>query len=449
MTGSGDRTVTADQVMIDGRLRAATIRVEAGRIADVVVHGAGDTVPPVTVPSPAVVLPGVVDTHVHVNEPGRTSWEGFASASRAAALGGVTTIVDMPLNSLPPTTSVGALEVKRDAARAVADAGELSCDVAFWGGAVPGNVSGLEPLWDAGVVGFKCFLADSGVPEFPPLDPGELRAAMAEVARFGGRMVVHAEDPGVLAAAARPPSSAYADFLLSRPDDAETTAVARLLDVVRETGTRTHVLHVSSARVLDLLARAKGEGLPVTAETCHHYLTLAGEDVPDGDPAYKCCPPIRDRANQDALWDGLRDGLLDIVVSDHSPATADQKYGAKPVGEVDLQRAWGGVSGLQAGWTALAAAAREREVPLADVVRWTAERPARLAGLGRAKGRIAVGQDADLMVYDPDGTTTFRAAGMAHKNPISAYDRMTVTGRVVRVLRHSAPGRLITREETA
>ncbi|WP_372433163.1 amidohydrolase family protein [Myceligenerans indicum] len=418
----------------------------------------------------AVVLPGVVDTHVHVNEPGRTEWEGFLSASRAAALGGVTTVVDMPLNSIPPTTSVEALEVKRRAARSAGmlaspasggrgaglrrtgggsgaaaaghapgsgaqggSGGALACDIGFWGGAVPGNEDDLEPLWDAGVFGFKCFLADSGVPEFPPLGPDELLVAMDRLARFGGLMIVHAEDPAVLAAAPARPGPAYADFLVSRPEEAETAAVARLLDVVRETGTRTHVLHVSSARVLDLLAEAKAEGLPVTAETCHHYLTIAAEDVPAGDPAFKCCPPIRDRGNQDALWDGLRDGILDCVVSDHSPATVTEKYGAKRRGEVDLQQAWGGISGLQTGFVVLADAARRRGVPLADVSRWTSRATAALVGLDtadRPKGVIAEGAAADLLVYRPGETRTIEAAGLAHRNPISAYDGRTVDGSI-------------------
>ncbi|GAB3171265.1 allantoinase AllB [Myceligenerans halotolerans] len=464
--------IGSERMLVEGELRPGVLRIEAGRIAQVwwgtsdpdriAGDGSDDEVlggpvagiparPSVLAAGDAVVLPGVVDTHVHVNEPGRTEWEGFLSASRAAALGGVTTVIDMPLNSIPSTTTVEALEIKRRAARAAGEkaasragrgvspgrgsgfGGGLACDVGFWGGAVPGNVDDLEPLWDAGVFGFKCFLADSGVPEFPPLGPDDLLAAMDRLTRFGGLMIVHAEDPGVLAAAPARPGPAYADFLLSRPDEAETTAVARLLDVVRETGTRTHVLHVSSARVLDLLAEAKAEGLPVTAETCHHYLTIAAEDVPAGDPAYKCCPPIRDRGNQDALWDGLRDGILDCVVSDHSPATAAEKYGAERPGGVDLQRAWGGISGLQTGFLALADAARRRGVPLADVSRWTSRKTAELVGLDRAdhpKGVLAEGAAADLIVYRPDVERTIDVADLAHRNPISAYDGMTITGEI-------------------
>ncbi|PUB27135.1 allantoinase [Promicromonospora sp. AC04] len=443
--------LASERVLIEGELRPAVVRVEGDRIdqvwwgtsdPDAVLKPAGDLLggevlgaapedaPEILRLGDRVVLPGVVDTHVHVNEPGRTAWEGFASATRAAALGGVTTIVDMPLNSLPPTTTVEALETKRAEAEAVRARGELHCDVGFWGGAVPGNTKDLEPLWDAGVFGFKCFLADSGVPEFPPLGPDELLEAMDRIARFSGLMIVHAEDPAALAAAPHPASRAYADFLLSRPDEAETTAIAGLLDVVRETGTRTHVLHVSSARALDLLAEAKAEGLPVTAETCHHYLVFDAEHIPDGDAAFKCCPPIRDHGNQDALWEGLRAGILDCVVSDHSPATAEEKTR----GDGDLQAAWGGISGLQAGFVTLADAARRRGVPLADVSRWTSANTAALVGLDRGtrpKGVIAEGAAADLVVYDPEATTTFDAIKMAHKNKISAYDGLTVQGAVV------------------
>lgn len=443
--------LSSPQVLVDGQLRPATLRIEDGRIVSVEARLAAARptaeggVVRVRVPDGVVVLPGVVDSHVHVNEPGRTQWEGFATATRAAALGGVTTIVDMPLNSIPPTTTVEALRVKQAAALAAG----LTCDVAFWGGAVPGNTAELEPLWDAGVSGFKCFLADSGVPEFGHLDGALLREALGEIARFGGLMVVHAEDPAVLAAAPHPPSRAYGDFVLSRPDEAETSAIAGLLDAVRDTGARTHVLHLSSARALDLVAKAKDEGLPVTAETCHHYLTLAAEDIPDASPQFKCCPPIRDRGNRDALWEGLEAGILDLVVSDHSPATATEKLR----GDGDLQQAWGGISGLQVGFTALAAEARRRGIGLDRVSRWVSAAPAALAGLA-GKGRIAVGHDADLVLYDPAATTPVRAEDLAHRNPISAYDGLVLEGAVVGTVLRGArsavgDGRLLERTHAA
>jgi allantoinase len=412
--------VRARRVLTGAGFAPATLLLTDGRIASVEAfeHPVGDHV--LDVPDTAYVLPGIVDTHVHVNEPGRTEWEGFVTATEAAALGGVTTLVDMPLNSVPPTTTVAGLRAKQHAAR-----GELVVDVGFWGGAVPGNLTDLAPLWEAGVFGFKCFLSPSGVAEFPPLSPSEFLAALREVARLGALMVVHAEDPAVLAAAPARPSRAYADFLLSRPDAAETAAIRRVLDGARETGARVHVLHLSSARALDLLADARAEGLPVTVETCPHYLCLTAEEIPDAAPQFKCCPPIRDSGNRDQLWQALLAGVIDTVVSDHSPATAEEKLH----GDGDLQQAWGGVSGLQVGFTAVADEARRRGIGLEAVSRWMARGTADLVGLAH-KGRIEAGADADLAVYDTARELLVDASRLAHRNPISAYDGQRYAGRV-------------------
>ena len=376
---------------------------------------------------------------MHVNEPGRTEWEGFATATTAAARGGVTTIIDMPLNSVPPTTTVEHLRLKQQVA-----ADKARVDVGFWGGAVPGNLADLRPLWEAGVFGFKCFLAPSGVDEFPPLAPEELDAALTEIAGFDGLMIVHAEDARVLDEAPHPPSRAYADFLLSRPDRAETDAIRRLLDGARATGCRVHVLHLSSAHALDLLADARAEGLSVTVETCPHYLCFSAEDLPDAAPQFKCCPPIRDRGNRDALWDALVAGVIDCVVSDHSPSTPQEKGR----GDGDLQQAWGGISGLQVGFTAVADEAAARGIGLEQVSRWMATATADLVGLAH-KGRIAVGADADLTVLDTAAPLEVRAADLAHRHPISAYDGRRLAGSVTHTwLRGAEPtaGRLLTRE---
>ena len=417
-------TVRGRAVLVDGELRPATLHLAGGAVAAV---GAYEDEPRgvvLDVPGDALVLPGVVDTHVHVNEPGRTDWEGFASATTAAARGGVTTIVDMPLNSLPPTTSAEHLRTKRRAA-----AGQLAVDVAFWGGAVPGNVDELAPLAEAGVVGFKCFLSPSGVEEFPPLDDDGLRAAARRVAELGALLAVHAEDPAVLAAAPAVPGPVYADFLASRPAESEVVAVTRLVRVVRETGVRVHVLHLSSARALDVIAAARAEGLPLTAETCPHYLCFAAETVPDGAPEFTCCPPIRDAGNREALWQGLADGIVDIVVTDHSPSTVEEKRR----GDGDLQQAWGGISGLQVGFVAVADGARERGVSLTTVSRWMSGGTAALAGLA-GKGHLGPGADADLLVYRPDEATVVDAAELAHKNPVSAHHGRTYRGVVARTV---------------
>ncbi|MCM3302168.1 allantoinase AllB [Streptomyces pseudogriseolus] len=365
-----------------------------------------------------VLLPGLVDTHVHVNDPGRTEWEGFWTATRAAAAGGVTTLVDMPLNSLPPTTTVDHLRVKRETA-----ADKAHVDVGFWGGALPGNGADLRPLHEAGVFGFKAFLSPSGVDEFPHLDEEGLARALREIASFDGLLIVHAEDPGRLADAPQRGGPRYADFLASRPRGAEDTAVARLLEQARRFDARVHVLHLSSADALPLLAEAKADGVRVTAETCPHYLTLTAEEVPDGASAFKCCPPIREAANQDLLWQALADGTLDCVVTDHSPSTADLKTD-------DFATAWGGISGLQLSLPAVWTEARRRGHTLEDVVRWMSTRTARLAGLDTRKGAVAPGHDADFAVLAPDATFTVDPAALQHRNPVTAYAGRTLRGVV-------------------
>lgn len=373
-------------------------------------------------PESAYVVPGIVDTHVHINEPGRTDWEGFTSATEAAALGGATTLIDMPLNSIPPTTTVEGLKTKRQEAE-----GQLMVDVGFWGGAVPGNLDDLEPMWDEGVFGFKCFLSPSGVDEFPPLDPQEFVAALGRIAAFDGLMIVHAEDARVLDSAPHPPSRAYRDFVMSRPDESEVVAIKQVLDGARETGARVHILHLSSARALDQIADARAEGLPVTVETCPHYLSFATETIPDASPQFKCCPPIRDQGNREELWQALKWGIIDCIVSDHSPATAEEKL----KGDGDLQLAWGGVSGLQVGFSALAQESRRRGISLSRLSRWMSRNPADLVGLGQ-KGRIEVGADADFAIYDSNVEFRIEATRLAHKNPISAYDGLRFGGRVTK-----------------
>ncbi|MQY14562.1 Allantoinase [Streptomyces sp. RB5] len=430
---SVDLVLRSRRVITPEGERPAAVAVTAGRIEAVLPYETPLAAPLADL-GDHVLLPGLVDTHVHVNDPGRTAWEGFRSATRAAAAGGVTTIVDMPLNSLPPTTTRPALGVKRDVARH-----RVHVDTGFWGGAVPGNLDDLEPLHDAGVFGFKCFLSPSGVDEFPPLAGDGLEAALAAIAALGGLLIVHAEDPGVLAAAPQVPGARYADFLASRPPEAETRAVRRLITLARKYDARVHVLHLSSAAALPLIAAAKADGVRVTAETCPHFLTLTAEEVPDGASAFKCCPPIREAANRDALWDALADGTLDCVVSDHSPSTADLKT-------PDFATAWGGISSLQLGLPAIWTEARRRGRTLTDVARWMSAGPAALAGLTR-KGAIAPGRDADFAVLAPDETFTVDPADLEHRNPVTAYAGRRLSG-VVRstwlrgtlIAEHGVPG---------
>ncbi|WP_435799691.1 allantoinase AllB [Streptomyces goshikiensis] len=433
------------RVITPGGTRAASVAVAGGKITAVLAHDA-------EVPAGArledfgddVLLPGLVDTHVHVNDPGRTEWEGFWTATRAAAAGGITTILDMPLNSLPPTTTVDHLRVKQEVARAKAHV-----DVGFWGGALPDNVKDLRPLHDAGVYGFKCFLSPSGVEEFPQLDQERLATSLAEITGFGGLLIVHAEDPHHLESAPQNPGPKYADFLASRPKDAENTAIQNLIDQARRLNARVHVLHLSSSDALPLIAAAKAEGVRITVESCPHFLTLTAEEVPDGATEFKCCPPIREAANQDLLWDALADGTIDCVVSDHSPSTADLKTG-------DFATAWGGISSLQLGLPAIWTEARRRGRTLEDVVRWMSAAPAALAGLG-AKGAIEAGRDADFAVLAPDETFTVDPAELHHRNQVTAYAGKTLYGvvkstwlRGTRIADHGTPteptGRLLERQ---
>jgi allantoinase len=426
-----DLVLRSDAVHTPDGPRPAAVCVQDGEITAVLPRSATvDCVQDVDLAALAL-LPGLVDTHVHVNEPGRTEWEGFATATAAAAAGGVTTIVDMPLNSLPPTVTAEALAVKRAAA-----AGQCVVDVGFWGGAIPGNLDDLAGLHDAGVFGFKCFLSPSGVDEFPPLSWDQLDAVLARLSLLDALLIVHAEDPAELG---EPAGASYADFLASRPPAAEDRAVDGL---IARASHRIHVLHLSSANTLDRLARA---GHRITAETCPHYLTLAAERVPAGGTEFKCCPPIRDDDNRDRLWQGLADGVIDCVVSDHSPSTPDLKSGG-------FDQAWGGVSSLQVGLPAVWTEARRRGHPLSDVVRWMTTAPADLVGL-KHKGRIAPGCAADLVAFAPD--EEFTVGELRHRHPVTPYAGARLHGVVRRtwlrgrVVDGEPTGVLLTREKTA
>ena len=418
------RAIRGSRVVVDGTEQPAAVVVDGGHIVAVEEYAAHPGAE--TLADDEVLLPGLVDTHVHVNEPGRTAWEGFASATRAAAAGGVTTIVDMPLNSVPPTTTLANLRAKQEAAR-----GQTWVDVGFWGGAVPGNTGDLAALDEAGVFGFKCFLLPSGVEEFPELDQAGLTDAMTELARRDGLLVVHAEDEHHVRDVHGP---SYADFVASRPQVAEDTAIGRVIETARSTGARAHVVHLSATDALPRIRAARADGVRLTVETCPHYLTLTAEQVPDGATEFKCCPPIRDAANRERLWAALAAGDLDLVVSDHSPCTPELKR--RDTG--DFGAAWGGIASLQLGLPAVWTEARQRGHTLADVVRWMAEGPADLVGLAR-KGRIAAGHDADLTVFAPDETWTVDAERLQHKNPVTPYAGRTLTGTVRRTYLRGEP----------
>jgi allantoinase len=428
-----DLVLAADRAVVGREERPVRIGIKDGRIATL----DADATPDVTLASDEVLLPGLVDTHVHVNEPGRTDWEGYASATRAAAAGGVTTLLDMPLNSIPPTTTVANLRTKQDVAR-----DQVWIDTGFWGGAVPGNASDLPALHQAGVFGFKCFLLPSGVEEFPPLDADGLAEAMQVLAPLDGLLIAHAEDEHEITDPAGP---AYDDFLASRPPAAEQRAIDLVIGTAQRTGARAHVVHLATGDALPAIRAARAEGVRLTIETCPHYLTFTAEEIPDGHTEFKCCPPIRDDANRAELWQALADGDIDLVVSDHSPCTADLKV-------PDFREAWGGIASVQLSLPAVWTGARERGHSLVDVVGWMATGPADLVGLDD-RGRIAVGATADFAVLAPEESFVVDPARLWHKNPVTAYAGRSLVGTVRQTWLHGRPldlsapprGRLIER----
>ncbi|HJU53627.1 MAG TPA: allantoinase AllB [Pyrinomonadaceae bacterium] len=375
----------------------------------------------------SVLMPGLVDTHVHINEPGRTDWEGFESATRAAAAGGVTTLVEMPLNSIPPTTTLAGFEEKLAAAE-----GKCAVDVGFWGGVVPGNLKELAPLFETGVLGFKCFLVPSGVDEFPNVTEGHLLEAMPELKRLGALLIVHAELPEAIDEALKDEDVTQADarrystFLRSRPREAEDRAVALMIRLARETGARVHIVHHSSADALPALRAARAEGLALTVETCPHYLCFAAEDVHDGATEFKCCPPVRERENREQLWGALDEGLIELVVSDHSPCPP----GMKALGTGNFLEAWGGISSLQLRLPVMWTLARERDYTVSHLAEWLSAAPARLVGLEERKGAIAVGRDADFVIWDPQAEFRVEPAMLHHRHKLTPYNGQRLSGVV-------------------
>jgi allantoinase len=421
---------------IAGGLGPASVAIGAGRIQSIGPREARfDPVVPLVDVGDLVVMPGLVDTHVHVNEPGRTAWEGFESATRAAAAGGVTTLVDMPLNSIPSTTSVGALHAKRASAE-----GKLWVDVGFCGGLVPGNAHELAGLRRAGVLAFKCFMTDSGVAEFAAVGEAGLRAGMRALADLDAPLLVHAELEAPLAdARARMPVDLdprrYETWLASRPKLAEDEAVRLVARLARELHAAAHVVHVSSADALACLLDARNDGVRVSAETCPHYLHLCAEEIPDGRTEFKCAPPIREAANRELLWSSLRSGLIDQVVSDHSPCASELKR----LNSGDFMAAWGGIASLQLSLAVVWTQARARGATLAELAAWMCTAPARLVGLAGRKGVLAPGADADLVIWDPDARFVVEPERLAHRHKLSPYAGSALHGAVHATWLRGAP----------
>ncbi|HTT89342.1 MAG TPA: allantoinase AllB, partial [Acidimicrobiales bacterium] len=399
---------------------ARAIGIRAGRI---VALDALDAVLPadaeLQLTSDVVVLPGIVDSHVHVCEPGNTAWEGFESATRAAVAGGITTLVDMPVDSEPPTISVAALEAKKGAA-----AGQCHVDVGFWGGAVPDNLGTLETLREAGVLGFKCFMVSAG-PKFPPLDVEGVERALRALRGLDCPLLVHAEDNEVVTSSPPRHGKKYSDFLGSRPRGSENLAIAGVIEAARRSGGHVHICHLSSSDAVPMIESARREGVRVTAETCPHYLVINAEAIPDGATTFKCSPPIREASNRELLWAGLKGGTIDLVVSDHSPCAPAMKRRESG----DFADAWGGISSIQFALPAVWTEARTRHCSLADLSRWMSAGPAALAGLAN-KGSIALGKDADLVVFAPDETLVVDDTPLQQRHPGTPYDGRRLFGVV-------------------
>ncbi len=397
-------------------VRPATILVENGTIRDVIAHGEISANVPVKDFGKLAILPGLVDSHVHVNEPGRTEWEGFFTVTRAAAAGGYTLIVDMPLNCLPATTTVAALEKKRECART-----SSRVDWALWGGVESNNQEHIEDLANAGVPGFKCFLIHPGIDGFTMVTEEQLRAALPHVAKTGLPLLVHAELSGPIDAALRGLADAdwrrYETYLRSRPDEAELEAIQLLLALCREFRFRLHIVHLATSKAIAMLRVAKAEGLPVTVETCPHYLSIAAEEIPDGATLHKCAPPVRTRENREKLWDALREGMIDFVVTDHSPCPPE----VKNLKEGNFRTAWGGIASLSVALPVMWTEASKRGFDLMDIARWMAERPANLAGFGARKGKIVAGMDADFVAFGPETEFGLSEERLYYRHKVSPY----------------------------
>lgn len=414
-------------------LKPATILVRAGKVKSIEPHDAeiDPEIPLIDVGS-HTVMPGIVDAHAHINEPGRTEWEGFDSATAAAAAGGITTVIDMPLNSIPPTTTLTGLRAKQEAAH-----GRCHIDYGFWGGVIPGNTSEFPAMVAAGALGFKAFTCHSGVDEFPMSTAADLRVAMPLLAKLDVPLLVHAElESADDSPVSDPPRSAkYSDYLKSRPQSWEVAAINMVADMAAEFGTKVHIVHLSAADALDTIRSARRNGAWLTVETCPHYLTLCAEEIPDGATWFKCAPPIREKSNRERLWQALGDGVINCIVSDHSPCTPQLKL----IPEGDFTHAWGGIAGLQFSLSAIWTEIKSRLVSekdatkngIARLVEWMSFRTAELAGISHQKGALTPGHDADFVIWDPDDVFTVEPGLIRHRHKVTPYNGMTLNGKVL------------------
>jgi allantoinase len=403
--------IKGNRILTPAGLQKGAVLLEGGKIIDMVPELSTDFPGDITDIQDSVLMPGVIDPHVHINEPGRTNWEGFDTATRSAIAGGLTTLVDMPLNSSPVTTTAVAFDQKLAATR-----NQLHTNCGFWGGLVPGNTDEIEKLINKGVLGFKAFLTHSGIDEFPNATEADLRKAMPILARYGLPLLVHCElsTDEVLATG---DVRSYQNYLKSRPKEWEDKAIALMIRLCEDYNCRTHIVHLSSADSIEPIAEAKQKGLPLTVETGQHYLYFNAETIPDGQTQFKCAPPIREQENNDRLWDALKEGIIDFVATDHSPAPPDLKQ----LQSGDFMKAWGGIASLQLALPVLWTAALQHNCSLENIPKWLCANPAKLAGLSHRKGKIAVGYDADFVVWQPEEVFTVSEDLLHHKHKVTPY----------------------------
>lgn len=431
---TSDLVIQSERVVTSRGIRKAAVVIRRGKVADIRAYG--------KTPSKSlldfgklVVMPGLVDTHVHINEPGRTEWEGFETATKAAAAGGITTLVDMPLNSSPVTTTVKAFRSKIDASK-----GKLWVDCGFYVGLIPGNTNELKPLMDVGVLGVKAFLIHSGIDEFPNATETDLRAGMPIISKAKIPLLVHCELAGANHQPQTSNPKSYFQYLASRPHQWEHDAIQLMIRLCKEYKCRTHIVHLSSADSVPMLKKARKQKLPISVETCPHYLFFSAEEIPDGDTRHKCAPPIRESENRERLWRALKDGAIDFIVSDHSPSTPELKL----LKEGNFQKAWGGIASLQLGLSIIWTEARQRGFSIDDIARWMCTRPAELVGLEGRKGSLRVGSDADIVVWDPEVSFVVNSENLFHRHKLTPYEGKTLFGKVVQTFLR---GRLVFQEE--
>ncbi|MCW3089592.1 MAG: allB [Ferruginibacter sp.] len=412
--------IHSNRVVLPSGINPAWVTIEAGIIADVSKAMPAAEISQFIEAGDHLLMPGVIDPHVHINEPGRTNWEGFDTATKAAIAGGITTLVDMPLNSSPVTTTAEAFNKKLAAAE-----GQTHANIGFWGGVIPGNENEIEPLIEKGVLGFKAFLTHSGIDEFPNVTEGDLRKVMPVIAKHGLPLLVHCELTDNLQRSSGDVKS-YRNYLASRPAKWEDDAISLMISLCEEFNCRVHIVHLSSANSIEQIRKAKQQGLPLTVETGQHYLYFNAEDIPDGETQFKCAPPIREKENNTALWQALKSGLIDFVATDHSPATPD----LKAVESGDFMKAWGGIASLQFALPVLWTAAKKRNCAFTEVVKWLCENPAKLIGKEVSKGRIEKGYDADLVIFDEAKMFTVTESIIHHKHKITPYLNEQLYGAV-------------------